>query len=859
MPELDPYRLPTSVVPSRYDLTLEPDLETATFTGFESVAIEVREPADEVVLNANEIEVEEAWLERDGVRRNATVTFDKEHERVHLALDGTAEPGPWTLNARFHGILNDKLVGFYRSRFTDHDGNERWIATTQFEATHARQAFPCWDEPEMKAVFAVTLVVPEDLLAISNAREVSSEAATGGKRAVRFADTMKMSTYLVAFVIGPLEATEPVMVDNTPVRVVHPPGKGNLTPYALEVGAAALRYFTSYYGIVYPGDKLDLVAIPDFAFGAMENTGCITFREVLLLVDPEAVSQNELQSVDDVVNHELAHMWFGNLVTMRWWNGIWLNEAFATFMEMKATDDRRPDWERWVNFGLTRTAAYDTDSLDSTRPIEFPVVSPADADGMFDVLTYEKGAAVVRMLEQFLGEDAFRDGIRHYLQTNQYGNTETTDLWDAIEATSGQPVRQMMDSWIFQGGYPVVGVDLVDGSTLRLTQERFRYDDGEPGHEDHPGGGDRWLVPVIVEYGSSVGAGSATTVERHILDQLEADIPLSFAPDWVVVNAGGSGFYRVRYTPELLRALVRRGPNHLTSLERYGLVDDAFASVLAGAVTAAEFLDFARGFADEHDVSVWQRLVGALNALDRLLDGDARERYQTTVRALVGPALQRLGLEPKDGEGDRTRELRATLFETLGTLGADASVRERAKSLVAAVEADAHAVEPNLAAAAITVTADAGGEAEYERFAAARKAATTPQSEVRYLYSLARFHDAALIQRTLDATLTDEVRSQNAGFLLRLALTNRTAGPQAWEFVRRNWEALLERLPSNNVVRMCEGIRTLTAPELAADVQGFFAEHQVPQGEKTLAQHLERLKVNVALRDREAEAFAASV
>jgi puromycin-sensitive aminopeptidase len=757
-------------------------------------------------------------------------------------------------------VLNDKLVGFYRSRFLGPDGAECTIATTQFEATHARQAFPCWDEPEFKAVFGITLVVPEDLLAISNARELSSEPAPGGKRAVRFADTMKMSTYLVAFVVGPLEATSPLMVDNTPVRVVHPPGKGHLATYALDVGAAALRYFTRYYDIVYPGDKLDLVAIPDFAFGAMENLGCVTFREVLLLVDPDAVSQGELQAVDDVINHELAHMWFGDLVTMKWWNGIWLNEAFATFMEMKATDDRHPDWERWVNFGLSRTSAFDTDSLETTRPIEFPVVSPAEADGMFDVLTYEKGAAVVRMLEQFLGEDEFRAGIRHYLRHHQFGNTETTDLWDAIETTSEQPVRRMMDSWIFQGGYPVIGVDLADGGhTLRLTQERFRYDDGTPSHDDHPGAGERWLVPVIVEYGAGPPGGAQNRTARHIVESFEVDIPLDFAPEWIVVNAGGSGFYRVHYTPALLATLVQRGPNQLTSLERYGLVDDAFASVLAGRTTAREFLDFARGFGDEHDVSVWQRLIGALAALDRLVDGEERERFQTTVRALVGPCLRRLGLEPRPDEGDRTRELRASLFEALGVLGADESVRATALELVDAAERDSHAVDPNLSAAAITVAANVGDAALYDRFAAARTSATTPQNEIRYLYALARFSDPALFQRTLDATLTGEIRSQNTGLLLRIALQHRLLGPTAWDFVRRNWEALGERMPSNNVVRMCEGVRTLTAPEVAADVQGFFAEHEVPQGEKTLAQHLERLKVNVALREREETRFAASL
>ena len=322
---------------------------------------------------------------------------------------------------RFTGVLNDKLVGFYRSTSTDPDGIDRTIATTQFEATHARQAFPCWDEPQYKATFGVTLVVDADLLAVSNAAVVSDQPTDDGRRTITFADTMVMSTYLVAFVVGPLEATAPVDVDGVPVRVIHGPGQTHLTHYPADVAAAALRYFTDYYAIPYPGDKLDLVAVPDFAFGAMENLGCITFREALLLVDPESATKAELQNVTDVINHELAHMWFGDLVTMKWWNGIWLNEAFATFMEVSATDAYRPEWERWDSFARERSGAFGVDSLASTRPVEFPVVSPDDAEAMFDVLTYEKGAAVVRMLEQYLGEEPFRDGIRRYLDAYRYG------------------------------------------------------------------------------------------------------------------------------------------------------------------------------------------------------------------------------------------------------------------------------------------------------------------------------------------------------------------------------------------------------------------------------------------------------
>ena len=451
---------------------------------------------------------------------------------------------------------------------------------------------------------------------------------------------MSMSTYLVAFVVGPLEATEPVDVDGVPLRVVYVPGKADLTAFPLEIGAFALRWFQDYYGIAYPGEKVDLVALPDFAAGAMENLGCITFREDALLVDPATATQQEEQRVADVVAHELAHMWFGDLVTMKWWNGIWLNEAFATFMEIAACDAFRPAWERWTNFGLERTAAYEVDSLASTRPVEFEVVSPTDAEGMFDVLTYLKGGALLRMLQQYLGEERFREGIRYYLTTHSYGNTETADLWDALEHTSGEPVRRIMDSWIWQGGYPLVSARLADdGATVVLEQHRFRFGAGAETEADTA----RWAVP-----------GGRARAGRRPDPRALAAPRRRHAPRWrsrqpgaepaVVVNAGSSGFYRVQYDPALLGRLTGHTLAGLSTSERYSLVDDAWAAVVAGAMGADAFCDLARSFADEPALPVWQILLAGLRWCDRFVAGDDRERLRGFVRALVAPALVRLGL-----------------------------------------------------------------------------------------------------------------------------------------------------------------------------------------------------------------------
>jgi puromycin-sensitive aminopeptidase len=842
-----PYRLPRNVRPLRYELTIEPDLERATFRGESSTEVLVVDVTDTIVLNAIELEIDEAWIERpDGVRINAEVALDEEAERATLALSQALDEGEWFVHLEFRGILNDKLRGFYRSKFTDEDDVEHTIATTQFEATDARRAFPCWDEPDLKAVFSVTLVVPDHLLAISNGGELRRQPAGDGKVAVTFADTMSMSTYLVAFVVGPLEATAPVLVDGMPLRVVHPLGKGHLAQFALEVGAFALEYFAEYYDIVYPGDTLDLVAIPDFAFGAMENLGCVTFREVLILVDPETATQPELQNVVDVIAHELAHMWFGDLVTMKWWNGIWLNEAFATFMEMLATDAFRPEWDRWVSFGLSRSAAFDVDALDSTRPIEFEVVSPHDAEGMFDILTYEKGAAVVRMLEQYLGADAFREGIRTYLRKHQFDNTETTDLWDALEEATEEPVRRIMDTWIFQGGFPVIDVEIVDdGGTVRLTQHRFRYLD--LGSDDT-----RWSIPLLM----SQEKEGAIEFERILLEGDSIDVALWEAVDWVLVNTEGTGFYRVRYAPDLLAALTARAQTQLSPIERYLLVDDLWAFVLSGQRSAVDFLDFAEQFADETDLSVWQRLIGSLSALDRILDGDAREAFQTRVGDLLRPALDRLGDEPMANESDRDGQMRATLFEALGVLAADHRAQARAADLLTRYDADPHSVDPPLVTAAINILAAHDGDERYDDFVARFHDADTPQEELRYLSALADFDSFELMARTLAMTTDGQIRTQNAPYLLRRALTNRDQGGVAWEFIRANWDLVNERFPSNSISRMLEGVRSLSDPLVADTVFAFFDEHELPQGAQIVAQHLERLRVNVALREQESSSLA---
>ena len=851
---MDPYRLPRSVVPSRYDIRLEPDLTTLTFRGEETIAVSVAEPVSEIVLNAVELAVDEAVVvDARGAEQRASVSLDETAERCRLAFTASVAPGAGRLRIRFRGTLNDKLRGFYRSVYKDPGGVTRTMAATQFEATDARRAFPCWDEPAFKAVFSVTLAIDPALTAVSNTR-ILAKTTEGGRTIVRFADTITMSTYLVAFVVGELEHTEPSSVGDTPLSVWCVPGKRRLAAFGQEIAVASLRYFEDYYGLPYPGDKLDLLAIPDFAAGAMENLGAITFRETALLVDEQAASHAELQRVADVVAHENAHMWFGDLVTMSWWNGIWLNEAFATFMEMLAVDAWKPQWQRWVAFGVSRAAAFSVDGLHSTRPIEFPVRAPREADAMFDVLTYEKGASVLRMLEQYLGPAVFRQGVRDYLRAHQYANADTGDLWAALGRASHQPIPAVMDGWIFAPGYPLVSV-AVEGREIVLRQQRFtylpqplRWWGAAPAAATGPG---RWQVPVQLR----ITAGGRDTVERVLFDQPEVRRPLPAGFESVVVNEGGHGFYRVRYDDDLRARLLDRLPG-LGAIERFNLVNDAWAVTVAGLMPATDYLDLTARFRDERDKNVWSVLIGSFGTLNRLVTPADRPGLATLVRDRVAPALAALGWTPQAGEDELSRQLRGDLIRALGTLGNDAEVQARAAELYAAHERGSATVDPNVLPALIAVLAHAGDEGRFHEFFERFRTATTPQEEQRYLYALTAFRQPALVEQSLVRTVNGDIRTQDAPFVVRTMLMLVHAREAAWEFVKKQWDTMDRLYPKHGLRRMAEGVIGLATSELEADVHRFFQDRRIDLGGKTLEQYLEQLRVAVALREREGAALS---
>jgi puromycin-sensitive aminopeptidase len=845
-------------VPTRYDLRLTPDLTTFAFDGEETVTVTVTEPVSEIWLNAAELTISEATLTRAGgpVHRG-TISLDEAHERCGLRFAETIAPGTWLLRLVFRGTLNDKLRGFYRSTYKDQSGTTRPLAATQFEATDARRAFPCWDEPAFKAVFATTLVIDPSLTAVSNTAIVS-ERIEGARKIVAFADTIKMSTYLVAFVVGELEATEPVMVGRTPLRVWCVPGKRRLAAFGRDIGAASLAFFEGYYGLPYPGDKLDLLAIPDFAAGAMENLGAITFRETALLVDEAAATHSELERIADVVAHENAHMWFGDLVTMDWWNGIWLNEAFATFMEMLAVDAWKPEWQRWTTFGVSRSAAFAVDGLHSTRPIEFPVGAPREADAMFDVLTYEKGASVLRMLEQYLGPGVFREGVREYLRRHAYDNAATGDLWAALGRAAGQAIPALMDGWIFHPGFPMVSARL-DGGQLVLAQQRFTYLpeplDSVPGRGSAPvvDRDQQWQVPLQIRL-----EGSGTSrVERVLLTARETRVPLPGTTDAVVVNEGGHGFYRVRYSRDLLDRLVRRLPGGLAPIERFNLLGDAWAATVAGLMPIEEYLDLTAEFRGERDKNVWVILTGSLHMLNRIILPGDRPGLERLVRDRIAGAVEELGWAPRPDEDELRRQLRGDLIRALGTLGNDPATQARAAELYADRQRGATTVDPNVLPSLIAILAHAGDAARYEEFVKAFRAAATPQEEQRYLYALVGFQPRPLVEQTLAKTINGEIRTQDAPFVARSLLMSVRGRELAWDFVRANWDTMDRLYPKHGLRRMAEGVTGLATPELERSVHAFFGERKIDLGGKTLEQYLEQLRIAVTLRSREGSRLSA--
>lgn len=837
------FRLAPDIRPSHYIVHVTPDLGAGTFSGDVRIELALGKPRDVIELHCADLAIEHADLTISGTTHAAAASPNPKRETVALAFDSVFPKGPATLRLRFRGALQKHLRGLYAAT-----SNGRPYAFTQLEATDARRFFPCFDEPSFKARFAFSVTTDARNAVISNNPIDRVSDHENGRKTVHFTATPKLSTYLCALAVGELEGSETRYVGRTPIRVWHVPGKGHLTAFALEAAVESLSRLERYFGLPYPYDKLDLIAVPDFEAGAMENAGAVTFRETLLLVDPETITLAEKKRVAEVVAHELAHMWYGDLVTMAWWNDLWLNEAFATWMAFSIVDDWKPEWRMWNNFAHHRAAALALDALTNTHPIYTEVRNAAQATENFDAITYEKGASVVRMIESYLGPVKFRAGVRKYIRRHRESNATAGDLWRALEEASRQKVATIARGWIEQPGFPLLTAtrgEHAGRAQLQLKQSRFFANPKTAPTRQ------LWPVPVVVK------TPNGRQAPRHLLTKARDTLVLGPArrTPWVYANAGEGGFYRPLHDDATLLALRAVMFKELSPVERLGLVEHQWAAVRGGHAPIASFLDLASDFGPETDFDVLDSLSGSLRVIDdQLLDViDGRPAFQRWVTSTFDGAWRQLGWEPAAGESDDRRLRRVSLLRLLGDIAESAVLSREAGERFTLYLADRHMLEPNLADPVVSIAARNGDPARYELLLHAVRDAHTPQEKRRFQLALADFRNPSLSARTLASTLTDEVSTQDVGLMFVRLLHNRSARGDTWRFIKENWGAVSKRLPPMMVSRVVDATPQLQTGELKRDVASFFRTHPVATAARSLKQAMERFDLNAEFRRRAAK------
>ncbi|MFQ5552500.1 MAG: M1 family metallopeptidase [Thermoplasmata archaeon] len=841
------YRLPSSVIPEQYTLSLTPDLEALTFEGTADIEVTVRDPTSEISMNAVELEVTAAHLTlEDGrILEPERLSQDEKAERLTFTFAETLPVARVVMSLRFTGILNDQLRGFYRSRYTNPEGEKHFMAATQFESTDARWAFPCWDEPARKATFNLTLVVPSEMTAVANTPVVDEKDLGDGTKVVRFAETPRMSTYLLGFVVGDLASVEATTEGGTLVRVVTVRGKEELGRFALESAVRILEYFNDYFGIPYPLPKLDHLALPDFAAGAMENWGAITYRERILLFDPDESAAITRQYIVDVMAHEVAHMWFGDLVTMEWWNDLWLNESFASWIGTKAVAALHPEWHMWTQFLYQDTAGGLTlDGLRNSHPIEVPVHNPAEIREIFDAVSYAKGASILRMLEDFLGEETFQRGLRAYMEAHAYGNARTEDLWEALEQASDKPVRALMASWVRQTGFPLLDVESHredGGLRVGLSQSRFLYEHLERPAEDQT----VWKVPVALQRAD--GASASFLAEERAVDHVFPPTT-SKGLDWFKVNAGQTGFYRVNYPPEewerLLSAIQTRD---LSPGDRLGLQSDAYALTRAGYVPATLYLSLTQAYAEETDSTIWRELAANLRSFEILIANEPYlPAFQAYVRRLFRPVAARVGWDAAPDEGHLDVLMRNAVLGRLGWVE-EAGTVEEAMRRFGGYLADPASLSPDLREVVYHIAGQEGDEKTYEALWRLEREADLNEEKLRLLTAVTRPKTTTLLRETLDRSLLEEeVRIQDTIIVIVGVGANRFGRDLAWDFVKENWAELDRRYGRGGFAlgRLVSITDAFSTPERVDEVEAFFQANPAPAAKRRIQQALERIRLN---------------
>jgi aminopeptidase N len=823
-------RLPATVLPEHYSLTLTPDLKAATFAGVESIDVTVKTSVSSITLNSAEIAFQSVTVSAAGQEQNAVVSLDAEKQQATFAFPAPIPAGNAVLSIAYTGILNNELRGFYLSKTA-----RRNYAVTQFESTDARRAFPSFDEPAFKATFDIALVIDAGDTAISNNPIASDTPGPGaGKHTLKFLTTPKLSTYLVVFLVGDFQCTTGRQ-DGVAIRVCATPDKVALTSYGVDVVKYVLHYYNSYFGIPYPLKKLDLIALPDFEAGAMENFGAITYRETDLLIDPKTASDRAKENVAGVIAHEMAHQWFGDMVTMQWWDNVWLNEGFATWMSNKPIAAMHPEWSVDQGVIAGEDGTLDLDAQITTRTIRARADTPDEINQMFDGIAYGKASDVLLMVENYLGEETFRKGVHAYLSEHLYGNATAEDFWNTQTAVSHKPVDKIMDSLVAQPGTPMLTFGEPANGQVSVEQKRFFL---SPSAQAGPK--EKWTLPVCfkTKAGSQdcqiLTPGSAT---------LKVPGGLFFA------NAGGKGYYRSAYTASAYATLVSNIETALAPTERISLTGDEWAQVRSNKARVGDYLDLAVALKADPNAEVVSNALGGVDAIIERVAATPDEKAALAVwmRRTFGPEYAKLG-PSSPGDTPNTRAMRALLFSVLGYYGKDPAVLAQAHEITEKYLADPASVDATIGHTALTIAARNGNAELYDRLQKVYETSANPDLQESALRLLAEFEDPALVQRSLDYAVSSKVRNQDAALQFSISLQIAATRNQAWDYIKTHWDKVQAQLTTDMGGYLVGGTGGFCSADARDDVQKFFSTHKVSSSDRVLKRAVERINGCIELQ-----------
>jgi aminopeptidase N/puromycin-sensitive aminopeptidase len=823
-------RLPQTVRPEHYTLCLTPDLKAATFSGVESIDLNLAEPTNRITLNAAEIDFESVTATANGKQQTASVALDKEKEQAAFSFPENLPAGKATLTIRYRGILNNDLRGFYLSKTA-----RRNYAVTQFEPTDARRAFPSFDEPAFKATYDISLVVGAGDTAISNGPIIAdTPGPVAGKHTLRFATTPNMSTYLVALLVGDFQCSAGES-DGVAIRVCSTPGKVAFTRYGVDVAQEVLHYYDGYFGIPYPLKKLDLIALPDFEAGAMENFGAITYRETDLLLDPKTASVNARKQVALVIAHEMAHQWFGDLVTMQWWDNLWLNEGFATWMETKAVARMHPEWNIDQAVVTDVSKALDLDAQPLTRAIRARADTPGEINQMFDGIAYNKAAAVLLTVENYLGEETFRQGVHSYLAAHLYANATAEDFWNAQTAASLKPVDRIMESLVTQPGVPIITFGEPAAGLVAVSQQRFFLSSSVKSDSKQ-----KWTLPVCF-----VAAGGQ---DCQLLTPSSATLPVP-GTGLFFTNAGGKSYYRSAYTPRDYADLVANVETGLTPAERISLIGDEWAQVSSGKASIGAYLDLVTAVKADSSAEVVEAAMAGVNTVSSSIAANPHQRAALAawIYKTFAPEYAKLG-PPASSDSANTRQLRAELFTILGDYGRNPAILAQAREISARYLADPGSVDATLGQVALAIAVHSGDAALFDRLQQIYETSANPEIQEGALRLLAQFENPALIQRSLDYAISGKVRNQDAAIQFTTAMSSSASREQTWKYIQNHWEKVQAQLTTEMGAKLVKSTSNFCSAEARDDVEKFFEGHQVAASDKALTYATERIDRCIELR-----------